>query len=205
MKKISILLVILVSSITLAVPAQAKLFRIGPRVGVDVSSLHFNTDTFNKENRVGFTAGLQAEISLPLGLCFDGSIMYVRRTIDAQTSDPSMQSISANRDYINVPINFKWKLGFPLIGKFVSPYLFTGPDFAFLASKQDINDAWKSHKVDVAWNVGVGIEFFSHLQVGASYGFGITKLSNLAGLTTATKDAIQGKNNNWTITAAYLF
>lgn len=206
MKKISLFLVALVASIAMAVPAQAG-FRIGPRVGVAVSRLHFNEDLFNTENRAGFTAGLEAEVSLPLGICFDGSVMYVRRSIEAVATDVAgtTTSINANRDYISVPINLKWRLGLPLVGKIISPYIFTGPDFSFLTSKQAISDAWKSHKVDVAWNFGLGVELFKHLQVGASYGLGITKLSNMAGFTSNVKDQIQGKNNYWTVTAAYLF
>lgn len=204
MKKISIFLVALIATIAMAMPAQAK-FRIGPRVGIDVSSLHFNKDVFNKSNRVGVTAGLQAEIGLPLGINFDASIMYVRRTIDATSTSTDYQNIDTHRDYINVPINFKWNLGLPLVGKVISPYILTGPDFAFLASKQDINDAWKSHKVDVSWNVGLGVELFRHLQVSAAYGFGITKLANVAGFTSSKSDEINGRNNNWTVTAAYMF
>lgn len=204
MKKLSLIVAVLFAAVVMAVPAQAK-FRIGPRVGVDVSSLHFSKDVFDKSNRLGFTAGLEAEIGLPLGICFDASVMYVRRSIDAKSDNNSVQNIDTQRDYINVPINFKWNLGLPLVGKFIAPYILTGPDFAFLCSKEAINDAWKSHKVDVSWNVGVGLEFISHLQISASYGFGITKLSKLAGITNSSSDQIEGRNNNWTITAAYLF
>lgn len=204
MKKLVLFIAAIITAVTMAVPAHAG-FRIGPRVGVDVSSLHFNTDMFNKDNCVGFTGGLQAEVTLPLGICFDGSIMYVRRSLSATANGTDIQAIEKSRDYINVPINFKWKIGLPLVGKIISPYVFTGPDFAFLASKSGINDAWKSHKVDVAWNFGVGVELIRHLQIGASYGMGITKLSHILGGTSSKVDQIEGKNNNWTVTAAWLF
>ena len=187
--------------LTLAVPAQAKL-RVGPRVGIDVSSLHFNKELFDKENRVGFTAGLQLDLSLPLGFGFDGSVMYARRSIDASNAETV---IKAKRDYINVPINIKWGLSIPAINKVFLPYIFTGPDFAFLASKTGINDAWKSHKVDVSWNVGVGIELVKHLQVSATYGLGMTKLGHTLGMTSSPNSDIEGKNNNWTITADWIF
>ena len=205
MKRLHLLFVAIIATLVMAAPAQARILRVGPRVGVDISSLTFSKDVFNASNRTGFTAGLQAEINLPLGLSFDGSVMYVRRTIDAVSTNSEFQNIEKSRDYINVPINFKWNLGLPLIGKVFTPYIFTGPDFAFLASKEAINDAWKSHKVDVSWNVGAGVEFFKHLQLSASFGFGITKLSHLAGFTSEVNDAINGRNNNWTVTAAYLF
>lgn len=201
MKKLNIALVALLAALIMAAPAHAK-FRIGPRVGIDVSSLHFNKDLFDKENRVGFTAGLQADITLPLGFAFDASVMYARRSIEAQSQQ---YNIKANRDYINVPINIKWRLSLPAVNKVFMPYLYTGPDFAFLASKAGISDAWKSHKVDVSWNVGVGIELISHLQVSATYGLGMTKLGHIVGVTSSSHDDIEGRNNNWTITAAWLF
>lgn len=206
MKKLTICLVAVVAMLAMSVPARAG-FRIGPRVGIAVSSLHFNKDVFDKKNRVGFTGGIEAEITLPLGICVDGSILYVRRTLDAtdQNNGDKVNNIQAARDYIDVPINLKWNLGLPLVGKVVSPYIFTGPDFAFLTSKQAINEAWKSHKVDVAWNFGVGVQLFRHLQIGASYGLGITKLGKIAGLTSSSQDQVEGKNNNWTVTAAWLF
>lgn len=205
MKKLSIVLATVITVISMSIPAQSRV-RIGPRVGLDVSSLHFNEHIFDKENRVGFTAGLQLDISIPFGFAVDASVMYVRRSLQGNFTTPDyQQNISVNRDYVNVPINLKWKLGLPVVGKIFAPYIYTGPDFAFLASKTAITDAWKSHKVDVSWNVGAGLELFSHLQVSATYGIGITKLSHAVGITGSSNDAISGKNNNWTVTAAWLF
>lgn len=191
--------------LAMALPAHAG-FRIGPRVGLAVSSLHFDKDLFLTENRTGFTGGLEAEITLPLGICVDGSVMYVKRTISAFDKEDDLQAINnVSREYIDVPLNLKWKIGLPIVGKIITPYVFTGPDFAFLTSRTAINQAWKSHKVDVAWNFGFGVQLFSHLQVGASYGLGITKLAHVAGVTSSTSNSVQGKNNFWTVTAAWLF
>lgn len=204
MKKITTLLAVIVAAIAMAMPAQAGL-RIGPRVGVAVNSLHFNENIFDKEYRTGFTGGLQAELSLPLGICIDASVMYVRRNADAKSTDDQLESIDVTRDYIDIPVNLKWKFGILGLGKVVNPYLFTGPDFAFLTSRKAINDAWSNHNVDVAWNFGFGVELFSHLQVSAGYGLGITKLAHAAGATNSTTNSINGKNNFWTVTAAWLF
>lgn len=204
MKKLSVFLAVVVAVLAMAVPANAG-FRIGPRVGVAVSDLHFNDDLFKKENRTGFTGGLQAEVTLPLGICFDASVMYVRRSIEAVDEKDNSLTVNASRDYIDVPINFKWKLGLPIVGKIISPYLLTGPDFAFLTSKRAISEAWKNHKVDVAWNFGVGVELFKHLQVGASYGLGMTKIGHAVGLTESSRPNVEAKTNCWTITAAWMF
>ncbi len=103
----------------------------------------------------------------------------------------------------------KWKINIPVVAKIVKPYIFTGPSFAFLANKDAILDAWEHQSVDVDWNLGIGVELFSHLQIGASYGWGLTntikKGYDLVGNEKDPFTEIEGKANCWTITAAYLF
>ena len=176
--------------------------RIGPRVGVEVNKLHFNEKIFEGENRAGFTAGLQLDIMAPLGIGADLSVMYVRRSADFMRDNG--YEVDTNRDYIHIPINFKYRLGLPLIDKIIAPYLFTGPDFAFLTSGTGINEAWKSKKFNVSWNVGLGVELIKHLQISATYGIGISKAAEMIGVTGGTQD-IDGKNRYWTVTAAWLF
>ncbi len=215
MKKLQVLLLAIAAIAVSALPAAAQ-FRFGPRVGVAVNSMRLNKDVFNNDNRAGFTGGLQAEFTIPVvNLAFDLSVMYVHRVSDsnaigtgANADDNALLEADnfKKRDYIEIPLNFKYKIGLPIVGKIVSPYIFTGPSFAFLASKRDITAAYQNKAFDVAWNFGVGLQLFTHLQVGASYGLGITKTVeklNVAGITSGTP--IEGKNNYWTITAAWLF
>ena len=201
LKRISILL------LTLAVilPASAQL-SFGPRVGVNLSSLSFDgdlVDNLTSENRAGFTAGLQAELMLPIiGLGVDASIMYVNRS-SKYTADGVSKDVST--DYIEIPVNLKYKLGLPAVGNIVAPYFFTGPSFAFRTSKSAIAEALNSKKSDVAWNFGLGVQLFKHLQVGASYGLGLTNILEKTGNDEYTGEKIEGKNKYWTITAAWLF
>ncbi len=183
------------------VPAQAG-FRFGPRVGLEVNKLHFNEDLFTSDNRAGFTGGLQFEVSGLFGFGVDASVMYVRRSAEFLSQNEDVTA--KNRDYIDIPINVKYKFSLPLVSKVLAPYVFTGPDFAFLTSGTGINEAWKSKKVDVAWNFGLGVELVSHLQVSASYGIGISKAAEMIGATGGKQD-IDGKNRYWTVTAAWLF
>ncbi len=214
MKTLKALLVLVVALAATVLPASAQ-FRIGPRAGVAVNSMRLDTDVFNNENRAGFAGGLQAEFTVPvLNLGFDISVMYVHRVNSSEakattSADNELLLGSDNykaRDYIEIPVNFKYKLGLPLIGNIVTPYVFTGPSFAFLTSKKAITEAYKNKSVDVAWNFGVGLQLFSHLQVGASYGLGLTNTIDKLNIPTGTNAApIEGKNNYWTITAAWLF
>lgn len=192
------IIVLAVVAMIIAIPASAQ-FRFGIKAGVALNSLHFSSDyleNLNSDNRAGFTGGLMAEFMLPIGgLGLDASLMYVHRSAEEGVdTDAAEGEVSfAKRDYIEIPINLKYKFSIPAVSSIVAPYIFTGPSIAFLVS--DSKDIYK--KCDFAWNVGAGVELVRHLQVSASYGFGITKL-------VAERDA-NVKNRYWTLTAAYLF
>ena len=194
------IIVLAIVAMIIALPASAQ-FRFGIKAGVALNSLHFSSDyleNLNSDNRAGFTGGLMAEFTLPvIGLGLDASLMYVHRSASAEeavdTDDAEGEVSFPKRDYIEIPINVKYKFSIPAISNIVAPYVFTGPSIAFLVS--DSKDIYK--KCDFAWNVGAGVELVRHLQVSASYGFGITKL-------VAERDA-NVKNRYWTLTAAYLF
>lgn len=200
MKTFKHLVLALVAIIAVGTTANAQ-FKIGPRVGINVNSMHFNEKVFESDNRTGFTAGLQTEFTVPvIGVGLDASLMYVRRTNEFSEGS----SVSTRHcDYFEIPVNLKWKMGIPVIQKFVKPYIFTGPSFAFLTSKRAISDAMKYKSVDTSWNVGLGVEFISHLQIGAYYGFGINNAIENLSKTETSK--IDGKTHCWTVTAAWLF
>jgi len=205
------ILIAIVAVITTAGAATAQ-FAIGPRLGMEVNSMRFDKTIFDSENRAGFTGGVQVEFTVPIiNLGFDASVMYVHRNVQGAADLNAGKEVLGvltdksfrNRDYIEIPINFKYKLNLPVVGKFVVPYAFTGPSFAFLCSKKAITEAYKNKSVDIAWNFGIGLQFFSHLQIGASYGLGMTKLVETVSDINGT--VIDGKNNYWTVTAAWLF
>lgn len=199
LKRIALVLIMMAA----VIPASAQ-FKIGPRVGINVNKLHFDETTFATDNRAGFTAGLQMEFMIPvINLGFDLSAMYVRRSAEfgASIADNDMDYHS---DYIEIPLNLKYKIGLPIVGKVVTPYIFTGPSFAFLTSKKEIENFVKNKKCDVAWNFGVGVQLIDHLQVSASYGLGLNKVMEFAN-QNIQEAGINGKNRYWTITAAWLF
>lgn len=193
-------------ALVLAVAGTASAqFRFGVRAGIQTNSLHFDKSTLDSDNHVGFTGGLMAEFTVPvIGVGADLSLMYTHRDRGylVMDADGNLED-SKGINYIEIPLNLKWKIGIPVIQKIVRPYVFTGPSFAFLTSKRAITDAIKNKSCDVAWNVGFGVELFSHLQASACYGFGMTKAFDFVGVTEA--NAINARTRCWTITAAYLF
>ncbi|MCH5221302.1 MAG: PorT family protein [Muribaculaceae bacterium] len=205
MKKFQVILVAVVAIALAAVPASAQ-FRFGPRLGLEVNSLHFSNvkDNLTSTNQAGFTGGVMAEFTVPLiGVGADVALMYVHRVNNATADNTSTK---LKYDYLEIPLNVKYKFGLPVVGKVLSPYVFTGPSFAFLLNKDALTAAFESRSVDVSWNIGVGVQLFSHLQVGASYGLGISKAVKYIPIVNAVNGTpIEGKNNCWTVTAAWLF
>ncbi len=186
-----------------AVPAAGQL-KFGIKAGAAINDLKFDTDILSKDNRAGFTGGIMLEFTVPLiGVGLDASAMYVHRTAEFQP-DVNADMESSGRDYIDIPINLKYKLSIPVVEKVIKPFVTTGPSFAFLVSKKDVNEFFKNKTCDIAWNFGFGLEFLSHVQIAASYGIGLTNTLEFVGLS-GNKATIEGKNRYWTVTAAYLF
>lgn len=181
--------------------------KFGIKAGLTVNELKFNTGVFDTDNRSGFTAGLMTKFTAPIiGIGFDASVMYTRRSYNIYATDqPSglPYNDKYNNNYIEIPINFRWDIGLPVVGKFVTPFLTTGPDFSFLLNKSNAEAAWKDHTFDFAWNFGVGVMFVNKVQIHASYGLGLNNAAS--GNINSLYGNADGKNRFWTVTAAYLF
>lgn len=184
--------------------------RFGIKAGATVNSLKFNSDLLSSSNRCGFTAGLNAQFSAPIiGVGVDASVMYTRRQASVTTVQEDwvagpgayqavVTSSNVHSDYIEIPVLFRWNIGLPGVGKIVTPYLATGPDFSFLMSKKNAENALANKTFDFAWDFGLGLRLVDHLELGAFYGLGI---SNAA----SGDQSLHGKNRFWTVTAAWLF
>ncbi len=184
-------LIAIIAVLCVAAPAEAQ-FRWGIKAGLNINKVDLNAGSANLkgENRAGWCAGLMTEFTVPIvNLGFDASVLYSHRSI-ADAEDYS-------NDYIDIPINLKYKLGLPVVGNIITPYFFTGPDFAFLCSKKAINAAWENKSVDVSWNLGLGVQLVNHLQISAQYGWDMSKVAKVSGGTA--------KLNGWLVSAAYLF
>lgn len=180
--------------------------RFGVKAGVNVNEMKFNESAFDASNRSGFTGGVTLQFVAPiLNIGVDASVMYTHRQNRIYfTEEGETEGITSNSDYIEIPVNFRWNISVPLISKVVTPYLFTGPDFSFLMSNKNVKNAWNNRTFDLGWNFGLGLRFVDHLEIGASYGLGITNSAS-ADNALYGKNLADGKNRFWTITAAWLF
>lgn len=194
MKSLKRIFIAMALIMAFGVSANAQI-KFGVKAGVVVNDLKFDKDVVATDNRAGFTGGLMMEVNLPIiNLGVDASVMYVRRSSDVSyniadaNGNKTLTTDKINNDYIEVPVNLKYKFGLPGVGKIVAPYIFTGPSFAL-----------ENKKFDLSWNFGAGVQILNKIQVGASYGLGLTKASE------SVTGNIDAKNRYWTITAAYLF
>lgn len=198
MKKILVVMLVAVMGIGVA---DAKV-RFGLKAGVNVNHLSASMETFDKNNQAGWTAGIMTEFQLPLiGLGVDISAMYARLNSTVLVEENGVKYEGENKNFIEIPVNLKYKISIPMVGNIISPYIFTGPSFGFKLDKSTL-DAVKTKTFQAVWNVGLGLELVRHLQIGASYGFG---LNNIIKSLPLGVDSQKYHNNYWTITAAYLF
>lgn len=203
MKK-TIFCVALVAALFLAIPANAQ-FKIGPKVGVNISTLSLGGDlskNFKSSNISSFTGGVMAEFMVPIiGVGIDASVMYTRKGSDLKEITTGA-SEKQHTDYVEIPINLKYKFSLPVVGSFMSPFVYAGPSFAFRVG-DNFADQYKNKSFETAINVGIGLEFFSHLQIAGQYGWGLGKAMEFE--NDVLNSTLNGKSRAWTVTAAYLF
>ena len=170
-------------------------FKWGIKGGANISSIHFSDlpETFSTDNLTGFHIGPTIELMAPfIGLGFDASILYSQTGMEIGT-----QKIKS--DYLNVPVNLKWKIGIPAVKVFAA----AGPYVGFRLGGGKIwdvlSDQIESKSFSAGLNLGAGVELIQHLQISATYQLGLTDNYSVKQLK------IDGKNRGWMISAAILF
>ena len=198
MKKIVGLILLAVMAL-IAVPAKSQI-KFGIKGGLNISSVHFNKDLVGKDNVTGFNIGPMVEVMAPImGVGFDAAILYAQKGIGVKSEK------DIKNDYIDVPVNLKWKFGLPI----VKAYLAAGPYIGFRVGGDkfwdipgSVADQVKAKNFSAGLNFGAGVELISHLQVGFNYGLGLTDNYSIEKVNLSDG---AGKNRGWSITAAILF
>ena len=124
-------------------------------------------------------------------------IKFISRADWGMNTDLENDKLTVNNmEYINIPINLKWKYSLPVIAVFAT----AGPQFSFLADKSIIAGqitGIKRNSTEIGFNLGLGVEFFKALQISAGHYWATNPI-----LET---NAGEWKARTWTIGAAYLF
>lgn len=195
------LILIAAALMVAAVPVRAQLFRYGVSAGININSMHFSKDILDSHSRTGYTFGVKGELNLPiLPFSVDASLMFSHRSYNMSyvDTDSKIQSQTKGANYFEIPLSVRWSLSIPAISAIVKPYLFTGPNFAFLLGGKKVNDLFSRSNRDVHWNFGFGAEFVRHLQLSAAYAIGMSRAYK-------GEEYGSGKSRYWTVTATYLF
>jgi hypothetical protein len=199
MKKVTGLVLIILMAF-IAVPVKSQL-KFGVKGGLNISSVHLNSDILKADNVTGFQIGPMIETTIPLiGVGLDAAILYSQKGMDVKSETGT--STNVKTDYIDVPVNLKWKFGLPII----KGYLAAGPYIGFRVGGDkfweipgSVVGQVKAKNFSAGLNFGAGVELISHLQVGINYGLGLT--DNYS----AEKYDLNAKNRGWSVTAAILF
>ena len=202
MKRI-ISLVVLLSAMTMAVQAQS--IKFGVKGGLDIQNLKFDDSVFNTDNKLGWFVGPTLQISLPIG----GLGVDIAGLYDQKKSEVNGETITQKS--ILVPVNARLKLG---IGSTAGVYVAAGPQFAFNVGdsefkwkKDNVENSFQLKKSSFSVNLGAGIYFSSHLEVGFAYNIALGSTAD-ASWKAATDAAFHNddtKPKSWQISAAYYF
>lgn len=186
MKKFICSLFVAACCMFMAMPAQAQLIKWGVKGGVNLNKISTDIDDL-EQNSTGFFIGPMAEVTIPvLGLGVEAAAMYSQKG----ESDVKQQGFE-------VPVNLKYTIG---LGSTAGIYFAAGPDFFFDLKKKDGVD----RKTQVALNLGAGVKLLRHLQLGITYQIPMGDSFKFEYVDEAVAN-IGAKNNNWQISAAYIF
>lgn len=193
MRKINGLLLLFVMSLCI-LPANAQI-RFGVKGGLNINSVHLNKKLFHTENTTGFNIGPMVEMMVPVaGLGVDAAILYSQKGMGLK------EGKDIKNDYLDIPVNLKWKFGLPILKVYVAG----GPYVGFRIGGEKLwdipgntVDQLKAKNFAAGLNLGGGVEVIKHLQVGFTYSLALTENYSVGDLNV--------KNRGWLFNAAILF
>ena len=204
MKKLKVFFLALVA-VCCALPASAQL-KFGVEAGLNASKV--NVDDFDAKNRTGWFIGPKAQFTVPvIGLGIDAAVLYSQKYMEINADENALQdaTFTKNMPYLEIPINLKYNLGFSSL---IGIYLATGPQYSWYLGGKSLT--WNGTEYgsletsSFSWNVGLGINALSHLQVGVTYNIALGQTGEITGIVGAAKTA-KLKNNTWQVRLAYMF
>ena len=150
-------------------------------------------------------AGPTLQVSLPIGgLGIDIAGLYNQKKYEVNGESIKQQSIL-------VPVNARLNLG---IGSTAGLYVAAGPQFSFNIGddkfewkKADVENTFQLKKSAFSVNLGAGIYFSDHLEIGFAYNIalGSTADATWRKATDAAFHEDDTKPKSWHISAAYYF
>lgn len=189
-----------------ALSASAE-FRWGPQAGWNMSNYYWKQPLLDSSQRSGFQAGLLGEVMIPgIGFGIDLGLRYAYTDGTVNLGDHYVWSsdgyengsFSLHRIEVPIHLRFKWTRmdGFE---HYVAPFAFVGPVVRFNVSQSDCA-AIEHPAGSLGIEFGLGGEFLEHIQLSASYTWGVSY-----DIRTVKLDNLSARSSSWNINVAYLF
>lgn len=188
--------------VVLCSPAASAQWRYGFNFGGSIADGRLSSaEGYSLVNRSAFRGGLTFEFQIPpssFPLAFDASLLYNRYNCRLRNADGEV--LSFGRNYLEVPLNIKYKFWLSRFSNLFAPMILTGPSFIYRLDGND-RSPLKAKRFQPGWNFGVGIDIINFIQLTASYRLAF---GNAARTFDARPDA-KFRSNCWTVSAVILF
>lgn len=198
----SLLAAVMITSIASSARAQ---FRYGINAGVSIAKPDLSGTVGTGaviESGAGFRGGLTLEYQVPtLGLAFDASVDYLRYNLRLANERGASDYTDIGRNFIEVPLNIKYKFWLGNFHNLVAPMVMTGPSFMFNLDKQPENAPLTQKRFQPGWNVGLGFDIINFIQLNAGYRFAFGNAIKHSDLMGSAKL----RNKGWYVSATLLF
>ncbi|HEV7330778.1 MAG TPA: porin family protein [Flavisolibacter sp.] len=184
MKKISLLAFFVMAAFVM----QAQTTGFGLKGGLNLATWSNNGSSVNYQNRVGFNAGLFANVNVSPNFAVQPEVVYSSQGTKYNIGD---QEHNLQMNYINIPVMLQAKVGGGL-------YAQAGPQVGFLMNVedkvQDIETGFFSKEdfksTDVSLGFGIGYSGVSPIGVDARYNLGLSNI-NEAGSNKIKNNVLQ--------------
>ncbi len=200
MKETIRILALLTLVIVSAIPSHSQL-RYGFRFGGSFATPSLrNAKDYKLINRSGFSGGMMLEYTLPeTGAAADIAVLFTRYSTRLEM--PGGGRMSFGRNFIEVPLHLKYKFWLPAFSNTVAPVVYTGPSLMIKTDKVKEDSPMTTMRLQLGWDVGVGIDIINFIQLTAGYRFG---LGNAVKSFPACNDATL-HTNGWIVSVSLLF
>ena len=189
--------VIMVASATTA-SAQVRLGFCG---GTATTEMKDKSSVLDSKNHTAWTGGLMLDMNIPkVNLGLEVSALY-RHNANVKTSN---QDFNSKRICIDIPVYARYRLAIPTVERFVAPIIFTGPNISLTVKDDSQIKSPDDSRAKLSWDVGAGVDLFKHMRVTVSYGIGMKKAMEVIG-KEYDGGHVEGKDQCWTLSAAYVF
>ncbi|MCM1348409.1 MAG: PorT family protein [Firmicutes bacterium] len=128
---------------------------------------------YTMNNRSGFRGGLMLEYQMPTsGWAFDFAVLYERYNTRLHEA-ASDKNLCFGRNFIELPLNVKYKFWLSQFNNLFAPMIETGPALMVNLDSDHGTPMFKQKHLQPAWNFGVGFDAANILQLKFGYRLGL--------------------------------